>query len=158
MWDAACLLLEMAVELFFFPFLFPVYFCSVDACVVSIVSGNCNQSSSLLFYIVFLAVESTISWMLASPRLPSLLDTYNMYTSYLGCIVMSFLVLWFICLNSSLVHFKNGPKYLMWRTASVFILLMRFLLCSLVSSGFLVLLRVFFLGFFFFIFLSSPHV
>ena len=28
------------------------------------------------------------------------------------CIVISFLVLWSICLSSSLVHFKNGPEYL----------------------------------------------
>ena len=34
----------------------------------------------------------------------------------LGCkvfyIIINFLILWSICLSSSLVHFKNGPKYL----------------------------------------------
>ena len=48
-WDFACLLLVMSIELFFFPFLIPGYFCSVDACVVCIVSGRCNQSSSAFF-------------------------------------------------------------------------------------------------------------
>ena len=46
-----------------------------------------------------------------------------------------------------LVHFQNGPEFLTWGTAQVFILLMRFLLCSLVLSSFLVLfffhLRIF---------------
>ena len=49
---------------------------------------------------------STVSSMLASPLPPSFLDTYNLSTSYLGCnalcMVISFLVLWSICLSSSL--------------------------------------------------------
>ena len=49
------------------------------------------------------------------------------------CIVISFLVLRFICWNSSLVYFKNDPEYFKRGTAQMFILLMRFLLCSLVS-------------------------
>ena len=40
-----------------------------------------------------------------------------------------------------LVHFKNGPEYLKRETAQVFIPLMRFLICSLVSSSFLIHLR-----------------
>ena len=57
------------------------------------------------------------------------------------CFVMSFLVLWSICLSSSLVHFKNGSEYLTRGTARGFIHLMRCRLYSLVSSNFLVLLR-----------------
>ena len=52
-WDFTCLSLEMSLQLFFFPFLFPGYFCSVDACVVWIISGDCNLSFSQLFHVVF---------------------------------------------------------------------------------------------------------
>ena len=62
---------------------------------------------------------------------------------------MSFLVFWFIFSSSSLVLFKNSPDYLTKRTALAFILLMRFLLYSLVSSSFLVLLRYFLKIYFF---------
>ena len=55
--------------------------------------------------------------------------------------VISFLVIWSICLSSSLVHFKNGPEYLKRCIAQVFIPLIRFRFDSLVSSCFLVLLR-----------------
>ena len=62
---------------------------------------------------------------------------------------MSFIVLWFICC-SSFVHFKNDPEYLTRGTTQVCIPLVRFLLCSFVSSNFLVFLRYsFFLNFFF---------
>ena len=48
--------------------------------------------------------------MLASPLPPSFLDTYILSLLSLGCkglcIVISFLVLWFICLSSSFVHFS----------------------------------------------------
>ena len=87
--------------------------------------------------------------MLVSPLPPFFLDTYC--RSF--CMVISFLVLWSICLSSSLVHFKNGPEYPMWGTAHVSISLIRFLLYSFVSSNFLVLLKYSFL-----IFLSSPLV
>ena len=60
---------------------------------------------------------STLSSMLVSPLSPFFLDTYSLSTSSLECyalyMVISFLVLWYICLISSLVHFKNGLKYLM---------------------------------------------
>ena len=55
--------------------------------------------------------------------------------------VISSLVLWSICLSSSLVHLRKGPKYLTWGTAQVFIPLIRFLQESFVSISFLVLLR-----------------
>ena len=48
-WDFSCLSLQMTIQLFNFLFLFPGNFCSVDACVICIVSGGCNQSSSVLF-------------------------------------------------------------------------------------------------------------
>ena len=45
--------------------------------------------------------------------------------SLLGCktlfVVISFLVLWSICLSSSLVHFKNCPEYLTTGTTKIFI-------------------------------------
>ena len=68
--------------------------------------------------------------MLASPLPPSFLDTYSLSTSYLECnalcLVISFLVLWSICLSSILVNFKKGPEYLTRVTARVFIPLIRF--------------------------------
>ena len=88
---------------------------------------------------------SMLSSRLASPLPPSFLGTYSLSTSSLGynalCMVISFLVLWSICLNSSLVHLRKGPEYLMRGTAQVFIPLIRFLLESFVWSSFLVLLR-----------------
>ena len=63
------------------------------------------------------------------------------------CIVICFLVLWFIYWSSSLVHFKNGPEYLTKDTVQVFIPLMKFLPRSLVSETFLDLLRYLFLFF-----------
>ena len=88
---------------------------------------------------------STVSSMLASPLPPSFLDTYSLSTSSLGCnalcMVISFLVLWSICLSSSLAHLRKGPEYLTSGIAQVFIPLMRFQLESFVSSSFRVLLR-----------------
>ena len=83
--------------------------------------------------------------MLASPLPPSFLETYSLSTSSLGCkalcIVISFLVLWPICLSSHLVHLRKGPEYPTSGTAQVFIPLIRFLILCFVSSSFLVLLR-----------------
>ena len=73
----------------------------------------------------------TLSSMLVSHFPPTLLDTYCLSTSPQGCnalcMVVSFLVLWSICL-SSLVHFKNGPEYLTRGTVRLFIPLTKFLL------------------------------
>ena len=52
-----------------------------------------------------------------------------------------FLVLWSIYVSSSLLHFRKVLEYLTWRTAQVFIPLIRFRLNSFISSSFLVLLR-----------------
>ena len=86
--------------------------------------------------------------MLVSPLLSSFLDTFNLSKSSLGynalCTIISFLILWSICLSSSLVHFKKGPEYLTRDTAQVFIPLIRFRLDSFVSSSVLVLLRYLF--------------
>ena len=88
---------------------------------------------------------STVSSMLASPLPPSFQDTYSLSTSSQGynalCMVISFLVLWSICLSSSQVHLRKGPEYLTSGTAQVSIPLMRFLLDSFVLSSFRVLLR-----------------
>ena len=90
---------------------------------------------------------STLSSMLASLLLPSFLGTYSLSTSSLEsnalCMVIIFLVLWSICLSSSLVHFRKCPGYIT-RDTEVFILLIWFLLESFVSSSFLVLLRFLF--------------
>ena len=78
------------------------------------------------------------------PFCPSCLVIYNRSMSSLEykalSIVIHFLVLWSICRNLSVVHYKNGVKYLTKGAAQAFIHLMRFLLCSLVSSNFFVLL------------------
>ena len=72
----------------------------------------------LFFYVVFkfLYWWSTLSSMLVCP-LPPFLDSYNLFMSSLGCkalcIVISFLVLWFICLfcrpflEFSLISYKG---------------------------------------------------
>ena len=60
-----------------------------------------------------------------------LCDIYSLSTSSLGykalCIVMNFLVLWSICLCSSLVYFKNGHGSLTSGTVQTLIPFMRFL-------------------------------
>ena len=90
---------------------------------------------------------------------PPFIDTYSQSTSSPGCkvpcIVISFLVLLSICLNSSLVHYKNGTGYFTWVTAQVFIPLIRFLLYSFISGSFLVLLRY---SFFYFSFISTCFI
>ena len=91
----------------------------------------------------------TVSWMLTNPLPPSFLDTCSLFTLSLACkalwIVVSFLVLSSIPWGSTPVHFKNGPAHLTRQeTAKVSILLMRLLLCSSVSSYFLVWIFFFF--------------
>ena len=92
---------------------------------------------------------STLSSMLVSPLPPHFLDTYSLSTSSMGCkalgIVIIFLVLWFISLSSSLVHFKNGPEYLKRRIAQVLLLL---LLVHFFQVFFLSFGKVYFLRFF----------
>ena len=45
----------------FRPILFSTYFCSVDRRVVCIVSGCCNQSFSMLFYVAILNTDKSSS-------------------------------------------------------------------------------------------------
>ena len=69
---------EISIQLFFFLFLFPDYFRSVDAFVVCVVSGGYNLSSCafLMYSSSFCIDGSTLSWMLVSPLTPSFLDTF----------------------------------------------------------------------------------
>ena len=137
--------LEISIELFSYPFLFSGYFCSVDACVVCIFSGGNNQSSSVLVYVIFESLYRyiNVTWLQANPLPLSFFDICSLSVSSLGCkawcIVINFFVPWSLCWSSSLVHFKSDPEYLTRETVMLFIPLMRFLLCSLVSSSFLVL-------------------
>ena len=75
---------------------------------------------------------------------PSFLDTYSLSTSSLvcnsSCMILIFLVLWSICLSSS-VHFKKGPENITRALAQEFIPLIRLMLDSFVSNSFPVLLR-----------------
>ena len=92
-------------------------------------------SLSLFFLMHFLNIyieASTQPLKLTSPLSTSFLKIYILSMSSLGwCktlyIIINFLVLWSICLNSSLAHFKNGPDDLSRWTGQVFIPLMRFL-------------------------------
>ena len=101
-------------ELFFFPFLFPSYCHSVVHRVVSTVNSPLSYfpmwSSSRCIE------ASTLSSMLVSSLPHSFLDTYSLSMWSLGCnalcMVISFLVLWSICLSSSLVHFRKCPELL----------------------------------------------
>ena len=75
----------------------------------------------------------TQSSMMVCP-LPPFLNTYMSSIECKDlCIVINFLVLWFICLGSSFVHFIHGPVYLTMETPQVFIPLIRFLLSSFFS-------------------------
>ena len=145
----------MSLQLVFFLF-FSCYFCSVVACVVCIVFVRSNQSSSVLFYVVFQllyrcfdailnAGESSSSFFslhIQSTSSPG----YKPYTLSWVCVLRS--IFW----SSSLAHFENGTEYLTrGGAAQVFIPLMRFLQYSLVFRCFLVLLGYSFLNFFFYI-------
>ena len=107
-------------------FSFSGYCRSASPRVVSIVSGGCNQFSSVLLYLVFDPLYRCVH------AVSNLLDTCSLWTSSIGCntlcMVISFLVLWSICWSSSLVHFKNSTEYLTRRTTPAFIPLTRLLL------------------------------
>ena len=118
-------------------------FCAnlLDSIIIWLIASSLSPHNLHLLSSSRYIDASTLSSVLANALPPSFLDTYSLSTSSLGCkalcMVISFLVLCSICLSSSLVHFKNGPEYLMMRTEP----LIRFLLESFVSSSFLVLLR-----------------
>ena len=137
----------------FIPISVPLFFCLVlcyQFCywllkLILLWFFKCNPRCSCIYAYMQ-------SLMLVSPLPPSVLDTCSLSLSHLGCkalcIVISFLVLLSVCLSSSLIYFKNCPEYPISGTAQLFIPLMRFLLQSLVSRCFLVLLKYFFLFFF----------
>ena len=96
--------------------------------MLSVLFGDCNQSSSALFYVVFKLSYQCVNAVVnaGSPLPPSFLDTYSLSTSSMGynalCMVISFLDLWSIFL-SSLIHFRYGLKYLTKGTGFCFIVL-----------------------------------
>ena len=155
MWDIVYLSFKPSIELFSFTFLFPSYCHSVVHRVLSIFSGVCNESSVVFLYIVFESLYRCVNTVFNGGKSssPSFLETYSLSTSSLGCkalcIVISFLVLWSLCVNLSQVHLRKGLEYLTSSTAQVFIPLIRFWLLSFVSSSFLVLQRYSFWIFFF---------
>ena len=127
-----------------------IFLVIVDPLTIGVV---CTISSRFSIWSSSRGIDvSTLSSVLASHILAFFLDTYRLSMSSLArqslCMVVSLLVFGFICWSSSLVHFKKGPEYLT-RIALVFMLLMRFLLCSLVSSCFFVLRRYYLKLFFF---------
>ena len=93
----------------------------------------------LFIFVVLMLVMSAlfpVPVISLSPRFMSSLGCKDL------CIVMNFLVLFSI--SSSLLHFRNGLCFISRKKARVFILLIRFILCNLVSSSFLILPRYFF--------------
>ena len=119
--DFVCLSLEVYIE-FSFPFFFSIYFCSVDDRVVCNVFNGCIQFSSAFVLVVLLLLYLRINAALNVGNFPSSFFSLHIESVLsLGCkvfsIVISFVVLRFIYLGSSLVHFKNGPEYLTRGTA-----------------------------------------
>ena len=135
-----------------FLFLFPSYCHSVVHRVISIVSDGSIVFLHVFFESLYRCVNPVFN---AGKSFSSLFFfyKYSLSTSSLGfnalCMVIGFLVLWSICLSSSLVHFQKDPEYLTRGTALVFIPLISFRFVSFVSSSFLVLLRYYFLILFF---------
>ena len=81
---------------------------------------------------------------LSSSFFPGIYDLFmSPFQCNTKCIVISFLVLWSICLSSLLVHFKNVPEDLRSGTVQVFITLTEFLLKSLDSRNFLIQMNYF---------------
>ena len=105
----------MSILLFVIIFLFSSYFRSFGLRVITIVSDSCNQSSSALFYVVFQSLYRSINAISNAVKSSCFFCFFETSTPSLGCkalyMVMSFLVLWSICLSCSLAHFKNGPEY-----------------------------------------------
>ena len=131
----------MSIQLFFFSFLFSDLFVllillSVSFLVVVI---------SLLprFLRSLLVIVLMLSWILVSP-LPPFLNIYSLPTSSLECKALFPRPLVKVFLLS------NSPEYLTRGTAQVFVPLIRFLQCSLVSRSFRVLQRYSFYLFMYF--------
>ena len=140
----------MTIQLFFFLFLFSGYFCSVDSCVVCIVSG-CLISLPLRFLWSLLVVVSmhqrnlkcwcVLFLFLFLANTVCLRHLWDVNPYALSCVFLFSNLFVGVLLWSTL---RMVPSILRGRvTAQVLIPLMTFLLCSLVSSCFLVLLRYF---------------
>ena len=128
-----------------FIFIF-LLFCSFDA--YSIVSGGGNQCSSALFYVVVLLFYRCIDVIFNAGK------SFSFFSSHIQSVYVISAMLSLMHrheFSCSLAHsFKFFPRPLQeWSRVSYVGdssgILMRFLLCSLVSSSFLVLLRYSFL-------------
>ena len=107
--------------------------------LLTLLLGAVINLSSLFFIVV---LDSLHWWTDAIFNVGDTSSSFSWHTlsvSFLGCkaflcMIISFLVLCFICLSSSLVYCKNGPENLIRAggCALVFIPLIRFLLQSLV--------------------------
>ena len=129
--------------LFLFFFLVIIILLAIVSSVSFLVTVICPPSCFFMKFSSHRIDASTLSSMLASLLPPPFLDIYSRLTSSLECsalfMLISFLILWSICLSSSLIHFTKGPEYLTRGTAQVFIPLIRFLLDSFVSNSFQIL-------------------
>ena len=120
-------LLKRRYNCFSSHFRFLVIFFAIDLRFFCIVSGGCNQSSSVSFFIVFKLLNRFIDVSFNASKFFSsfFFDTYNLSMLSLRCKalknIISFLFLWFMCLSSSQVHFKNGPEFLKRGRVQIFI-------------------------------------
>ena len=86
MYKSSCLSLEISALLFFFPFLFSTYCCSVDL-LLFVLFLAAVISLSLLFFMLTSSrrIDASMqSTMLVSPLPPPFLDIYNQSVSSLG--------------------------------------------------------------------------
>ena len=111
MWYFQCLSLEISLQLLFSPFLFSSYSCSVDLCVVSVVSAHCNLPRFVLFMKSSsnLIGVSTISSMLVSLFASSFL---NIVTSLFSCLGDIYGILIFIVPDTSATKYVNEQKFI----------------------------------------------
>ena len=136
-------------------FCFLVIFSSLDLLVVCIVSGSCDQSSSMLFSVIFELLYRCINVIFNTGKSSSSVFFFFFFFAHTVCQRN----LWDIRLYEwSLVFFFSGssiealpsltsrivPNILHGEKKQMFIPFMRFLLCSLVSSSFLALLKYLF--------------
>ena len=119
-------LILVYVSISYFPWWLYLVFLRTFRCSIRVVSmcPHCLQCSQVLSFSLYLTHINVISGM--------------------HCLVINFLVLWSICLSWSLVHYKNGTKYLSRAITQVYIPLTRFQQQSFVSCNFLALLRTLF--------------
>ena len=145
-WNFLGLSLELSIQLLFFQF-FSSRFC--DYCFILFVFESILLllaaviSLSLLFFVYSLTpwiIVSVQSSTLVSYLLPFFLDASTVISQVPGFGNHHQFLYPLVHLSSFLVHFQKGQKYFPRSSAQVFIPLMRFLLQSLISRSFLVLL------------------